>query len=494
MTRAAGPVDRTSTTPTTRATTTPTGRFDRRLVAPMVFGSVLNPVNSSMLAVALVPIGLALGASPSETIWLVSALYLATAVGQPVVGRLVDLHGPRRLYLAGTALVGLAGILGALAPSLGVLVLARVLLGIGTCAAYPASMVLIRSESVRTGTDSPAGVLAVLSVANQTVAVVGPTLGGLLIGLGGWRTIFTVNVPLAIACLVLGSLRLPHDEQLHRDADATRPRGLDVVGMALFAVTLTALLLFLMEPAAAHWPLLLVGALAGTGLAVRERSAVDPFIDVRVLAGNGPLLATYVRQLLAFTVSYAFLYGFTQWLEQGRGLSATGAGLALLPMFVVAITVTTVFGRREQVRGKLLVGGALQVLACVGLLLLHDDSPLWLVVAVVVVVGVPQGLLGLANQNALYRQADPDRLGSSAGLLRTFMYLGAMLASAANAAAFPERADTTGLHALAVGLTVAAVLLVALSVLDRSLGRRRPTPSTVAPSTATLPTREAIQP
>ena len=470
------------------------GRFDRRLVAPMVLGSVLNPVNSSMLAVALVPIGLALDAPPSETIWLVSALYLATAVGQPVVGRLVDLYGPRRLYLAGTALVGLAGVLGALAPSLGVLVLARVLLGIGTCAAYPASMVLIRSESVRTGTDSPAGVLATLSVANQTVAVIGPTLGGLLIGLGGWRTIFTVNVPLAIACLVLGSLRLPRDEQLHRDAGATRPRGLDVVGMVLFAVTLTALLLFLMEPAVGHLPLLLVVAAAGAGLAVRERRADDPFIDLRVLAGNGPLLATYVRQLLAFTVSYAFLYGFTQWLEQGRGLSATGAGLALLPMFVVAITVTSVFGRREQVRGKLLVGGALQVLAFLGLLLLHDDSPLWLVVAVVVVVGVPQGLIGLANQNALYRQADPDRLGSSAGLLRTFMYLGAMLAAAANAAAFPDRADTAGLHGLAVVLTVVAVLLLLMSALDRSLGRRRPTGSSVPSTPGTSPTREASHP
>jgi hypothetical protein len=283
---------------------------------------------------------------------------------------------------------------------------------------------------------------------------------------------------------VLGSLRLPRDEQLHREEDAARPRGLDVAGMALFAVTLAALLLFLMAPALVHWPLLLVVALTGTGLALRELRADDPFIDVRVLAGNGPLLATYVRQVLAFTVSYAFLYGFTQWLEQGRGLSATGAGLALLPMFVVAIAVTTVFGRREQVRGKLLVGAGLQVVACLGLLLLRDDSPLWVVGAVVVVVGVPQGLLGLANQNALYRQAEPDRLGSSAGLLRTFMYLGAMLASAANAAAFPEHADTAGLHGLAVVLTVVAVLLLAMSVLDRSLGRPRPAdrPTTAAPA------------
>lgn len=77
--------------------------FDQRLIAPMVLGTILNPVNSSMLAVALVPIGLAFGAPPSETAWLVSALYLATAVGQPAMGRLVDLFGPRTLYLTASA-------------------------------------------------------------------------------------------------------------------------------------------------------------------------------------------------------------------------------------------------------------------------------------------------------------------------------------------------------------------------------------------------------
>lgn len=68
-----------------------------------------------MIAVALIPIGVALGAPPAETAWLVSGLYLATAVGQPVVGWLVDTYGPRRLYLVGDALVGAAGVLGTLA-------------------------------------------------------------------------------------------------------------------------------------------------------------------------------------------------------------------------------------------------------------------------------------------------------------------------------------------------------------------------------------------
>ena len=70
-------------------------------------------------------------------------------------------------------------------------------------------MTLIRREAERTGTDSPGGILTLLAVSSQTIAVVGPTLGGLLIGLGGWRTIFSVNIPLSLACLALGALRLP---------------------------------------------------------------------------------------------------------------------------------------------------------------------------------------------------------------------------------------------------------------------------------------------
>ena len=73
--------------------------FGFRFVMPLVLGSMLNPINSTIVAVALVPIGVALGAPPTRTAWLVSALYLATALGQPIVGRLIDIFGPRRLFL-----------------------------------------------------------------------------------------------------------------------------------------------------------------------------------------------------------------------------------------------------------------------------------------------------------------------------------------------------------------------------------------------------------
>ncbi|MFG2374165.1 MFS transporter [Streptomyces sp. NPDC048504] len=449
--------------------------FDRRLVAPMVLGSVLNPINSSMIAVALVPIGIAFGAPPSETVWLVSALYLATAVGQPVIGRLVDMYGPRRLYPIGTALVGIAGLMGALAPSLGVLIAARVLLGFGTSAAYPAAMQLTRSEAERTGKDSPAGVLTALAVSAQTVSVIGPALGGFLIGVGGWRAIFTVNVPLSIACLVLGALRLPKTSK-DKDTAGTR-RDVDPPGMLLFAVMLVSLMMFLTAPKLSEWYLPVLSAAAAAAFAQRELRVPEPFVDLRVLGGNLPLVTTYVRQFLGYTTSYAFLYGYTQWLEEGRGLRASAAGLILLPLSATALGVSTLTGRREAIRVKLLVGSAIQIVGCAALFLVGSDSPVWALLAVGAVLGIPQGLLGLAGQNALYRQAEPARIASAAGLLRTFMYLGALAASAATAAFFPHRADTPGLHDLALFMAIGSALLLAITLPDRSL--RTLTPKTV---------------
>lgn len=439
--------------------------FDRRLLPAMMLGSVLNPINSTIISVALIPIGWALGAPPSQTAWLVSALYLATSLGQPVVGRLIDLFGPRRLFLAGTSLVGLAGVLGTVAPDLGVLIAARVLLGFGTCAGYPAAMALLRSEAERTGEDNPQGVLTALAVANQTIAVVGPLLGGLLIGVGGWRATFALNVPLSAAAVLLGLLRLPKQ---------AAPRGghlaeLDLPGMGLFATTLTSLLLFLMNPHASTWYLPVLTVLAGAAFAVRELRAATPFINLRVLGGNTPLLATYGRAVVAYVVAYAFLYGFSEWTEEGFGLSAFDAGLVQIPMFLTAIGVSIVSGRRRGVRGKLLLGAVGQIAACVVMLTLTGSSPLWMLVLVALVFGLPQGLNNLALQNSVYFQSDPERTASSAGLLRTFAYIGSMIASSATAAAFGPHADTGGMHELAWIMLAAGVLYLLVTLFDRSL-------------------------
>ncbi|OZB81084.1 MFS transporter, partial [Microbacterium sp. 13-71-7] len=395
----------------------PAGRFDRRLLAPMMIGAILNPINTAIIAVALTPIGLALGAPASETVWLVSSLYLATAIGQPLVGRLVDIFGVRSLFLLGAVLVAAAGAIGLLAPenrdSIWWLVAARVILGLGTCAGYPAAMHLIRAEGARTGLASPAGILTLLSVTTQTIAVIAPALGGLLIGAWGWRATFAVNLPLGLATLLLGALFLPRRTGLE-PAVQDRPR-IDGIGILLFAVTMLALLVFLQNIAPTLIWLLVVAVVAGAVFVWWERRIPDPFIDVRVLSGNRPLLLSYVRSLLTATISYTFVYGFTQWLEDGRGLTPTVAGLVLLPVFAAGIAVAVAFGRRPEVVWKLLVGSAAQLVAGILVLFMTGSSPIWFLVLAMLVLGIPQGLNNLAIQNSLYYQAEPARIASSAG-------------------------------------------------------------------------------
>ncbi|MBB2943028.1 MFS family permease [Actinoplanes lutulentus] len=425
--------------------------MNRRLIAPLVLGAALNPVNSSMIAVALVPIGIAFDALPAETSWLVSALYLATATGQPVVGRLVDRYGPRTLYLIGSAMVGVAGLIGTLAPSLAVLVVARVILGIGTCAGYPAAMYLLK----RARTERPGSVLTLLTVAAQTIVVIGPTIGGLLITAGGWRTVFAVNIPLAAACLILGALRLP------RTARVPGPR-FDYLGTLLFAATLTSLMLALMGR---YWFLALT-LIAGAAFVTHQLRIAEPFIDLRVFGGNGPLIRTYLRTLMAQTITYAFLYGFTQWLQAGRGLSPSVAGLVLLPMSLVAIGGSALTGRSTRFRLVLLVGALTQIAACALLLPIGSSTAVWVLVLIAAACGLPQGINNLVNQNAVYHQADPARIGAAAGLLRTFTYLGALVA----AAAFAHQG--AGLRAFAVFLLAVSTLMLLLVCVETFLVRR----------------------
>jgi MFS family permease len=125
--------------------------FGFRFVTPLALGSTLNPINSTMISTALAPIAVAFSSTVAQAGWLIAGLYLTSAIAQPMMGRLADLFGPRRIYLISLMLVAIAGVIGALAPSLAVLVGARVLLGVGTSGAYPSAMGLFRSQGDRHG-------------------------------------------------------------------------------------------------------------------------------------------------------------------------------------------------------------------------------------------------------------------------------------------------------------------------------------------------------
>jgi MFS family permease len=159
-----------------------TNAFPWRFVTPLYMGSALNPINSSLIATALVPIAAAVHVSVGRTAVLVSALYLASAIAQPTGGKLAEEFGPRRVFLAGILTVLAGGLVGGFGQDLTTLVVARVLIGVGTSAGYPSAMLLIRRRADAAGLGAPPGsVLGGLMIAGAATAAVGLPIGGVLV-------------------------------------------------------------------------------------------------------------------------------------------------------------------------------------------------------------------------------------------------------------------------------------------------------------------------
>jgi MFS family permease len=426
-----------------------------------------------MVSVALAPISRDLGIGAAQAIWLVAALYLASAIAQPTMGKLADRFGPKKVFLTGLVIVGIAGVVPEVLTGFGGAVFARVLIGIGTSAAYPAALTTLRQHSLRIGKPTPSLVLGALSITSLVSAAAGPPLGGALIAAFGWHAIFLVNVPLAVFGIVVSALWLPSDRLRPRnDEDLPVLTALDPFGMLLMTGFVSALLVFLLDVSAGLWWLLGVAIVLLVALVLWELRAVKPFVDVRLLVRNGALSRTYVRLFLTYLMAYTMTYGFSQWVQDVAGYPSDVAGYMQLPAAVVAGVASFLVARKTAVRGPLIVAAVVPLLGGALLLFLGVGSPWWLLVLAPALFGVPQALASVSNQAALYRVVPAEYIGTAAGLSRTSVYIGAIAASSLIGGVFGQAPTTPDLHVLAWVIVGVAVLLSVLTIGDRALGRR----------------------
>lgn len=445
--------------------------FSWRFTAPLFLGSALNPINSSLIATALVSISSAVHVSVGQTATLVSALYLAAAIAQPTAGKVAEVFGPRRVFLAGILLVLAGGLVGGLASTLQLLVVSRVLIGLGTSCAYPTAMLLIRRRASAAGLDAPpGGVLGGLQIAGVATASLGLPLGGVLVQLAGWRSVFFVNVPVALIALGATLVWIPRDEPVRRQTFKQVVTALDVVGIAGFALAMTALLMFLSSLPHPAWSLL--GATVALWAAQWwwELRARNPFFDIRLLAQNAALTRTYIRYSLVLLCAYIVLYGVSQWIEAARGVSELLTGLILLPMTVVSGLIITPIARRNLVRGPLVWCAITCLLAGATALFLPGDDWLAVTIVITVLLGFSQGAAS-SNQLALYRQAPAEVLGTASGLMRSFGYFGSIASSAVTGIVFRNQVSNGGIVVIALIMIGASTVLLAITVLDRTLHR-----------------------
>ena len=436
------------------------------MLVAIALGTILNPLNSSMIAVALVAVHSDFHIDLGTSTWLVSAFYLTGAVGQPLMGRFADLLGARRVFLSGVTLAAFVCAAAPFAPGFGWLVAARALQALATSTAFPAGLGLIRAAS---GNRVPAQALAVLSVAASTSAALGPTIGGLLLSEWGWQAIFLVNVPLCVAAIGLGLRWLPAPPPA--DVSGAGLSSVDFPGVILFAATLTPVLgalLALGSPAS--WIMLGLLPVAATLLAVRELRHPSPFFDIRLLMRNPAMIGVFVQFAAVTFIFYSFFFGLPIWLEQVGRYDAKTAGLLVLPLTGIGVVVTPVAARMIESTGPrvpLVIGSVFMLVGSALMLVLARDTPVVMIVVITFVLGVPNGFNNLGLQAALYAVTPGERISWAAGQYQTFRYVGATLASAVLGSVFRQRASTDGLHGIALVLAIVSVALVAASVATR---------------------------
>jgi predicted MFS family arabinose efflux permease len=459
---------------TSKDTTTETGQaaekpFGWRFTLPLLLGSTLNPINSSMLATGLVSIAADFHTGPGQTATLVSVLYLCSAVMQPTMGKLSTLFGPRRIFLIGVFLLLVGGAVGAIAPSFGVLLVSRALIGIGTSACYPTAMALVRRRADRFGVGVPSRVLGNFSIAAQITVVFGLPIGGVLAGAFGWRALFLVNVPLALVTLGFAFFGVTKDDPLPRRGLRGLIEAIDFPGILLFAATIVSLLVFLSSLTAPIWWLLAASIVLLASLIIWERRARQPLIDVRMLAKNSPLQRTYLRQMLVGLGTYTSLYGSSQWLEESAHYSPFAVGLILLPLSGLSIVIARIASSRGWIRWPLVLGAVALILSGVVMYFVDSSSSVLVLIGMTLLFGLTNGLSGFANQAALYIQAPGETIAVASGLYRTFSYVGAIFSSNLIGIAFGAAVTDAGFHRLAwVVLAIGAASLV-LTAVDRRL-------------------------
>lgn len=440
--------------------------FGWRFCVPLFVGAALNPINSSLIATAIVPIAAAVGVSVGRCAALVSALYLASAIAQPTAGKLCEVFGARRVFLTGIGALIAGGLIGGLGGSLTVLTLARVFIGVGTSSAYPAAMLLVRGRAEQEGMDGPPGaVLGGLVITGTVTAAAGLPLGGVLIDAWGWRTTFLVNVPVGVVAAAITLVWIPPDKKaLVRRTFRQVVSDIDVVGVVGFGGTLGALMVFLVSLPQPRWGVLGAAVVMGSSLLWWELRARSPFIDVRMLTRHPGLRLTYLRFALTTLCMYAVLYGVTQWLQVGRGFSAMSTGMLLLPMTGLAALIAQPVAARSAVRIPLMVSAGSCLIGSIAVLWLNAGTGVGWILVVTVIFGVTLGTTSSANQTALYTQVPADRIATASGLLRSCGYIGSIASAAVISLAFHTAVDDHGLHLIGwtlVGVSIIGVVALA---------------------------------
>ena len=432
-------------------------------LAAMSLGYGVVQLDVTIVNTALHAIGTSLGGGVAELQWVVSAYTIAFAAFILTSGALGDRIGSKRIFMAGFALFTAASLACALAPNATVLIAARCVQGLAAAILVPNSLALLSHAYAE---DKARGRAVSVWAAGASLALTaGPFVGGGLITLVGWRSIFLVNLPIGLAGLWL-------TWRFADETTRTPQRAIDLPGQAAATAALGTLAGALIEGGAAGWenPFVLAGFAASAvfaGLFVwRESRTPQPMLPLSLFRHRMFALTSLVGLLVNVAI-YGLIFVLSLYFQQVNGLSAFQTGFAFVPMMGAVLPANLIAPRVTERIGApatIAVGAALSAAGCLATLGIAPDTSYWAICMQLIAMSGGLGLLVPPLTSTLLGSVEKSRSGIAAGVLNATRQTGSVLGVAlfgslvAQSAAF-----MTGLHASLV--ISAAVLLAAAAAI-----------------------------
>jgi len=452
---------------------------DWRAFSVSISGTFMATLDAGIVNTALPTIGQGFGASLSQVQWIIAAYFLVISCLLPLFGRMGDMYGRRRMYPLGFLLFTVASMLCGAAPSLWVLILARVGQGIG------AAILMANSPAIIMAAFPGPTRGRALGLVGMTVALgslTGPGLGGMLIQALGWRSVFYLNLPIGLLGLTLARRFLPHQERL-------RDESLDIGGAVLFALGMIGLLSAMSHGHDWGWTSAPVLGCLGVALvafpcfAAWEKRCPHPMLDLSLFriwpffSGN---VVAYIAFLSMFT--NAILLPFYLHGQQHLGPLATGIVLSSLPLTMAVVApISGLLSERMNFATLTSIGLAVMSCGLFWLSLLASASPLWMAYVGQMLLGLGVGIFMSPNNNSVLSSAPQDKIGLVGGVLALVRNVGMVSGIAVAISVFEafqglsrsmgSTPDEAFMHGFRGALSTGAALALAAGCL--SLYRRR---------------------
>ena len=429
-------------------------------LAAMSLGYGVVQLDVTIVNTALNSIGTSLGGGVAELQWVVSAYTIAFAAFILTAGALGDRIGAKRVFVTGFAIFTAASVGCALAPDATVLIVARAVQGVGAAILVPSSLAVL-SRAV-----------GIWAAGASLALTAGPLVGGGLIALVGWRSIFLVNLPIGLAGLWLSW-------RYASETTRSPQREIDLPGQLAAIAALGCLAAAIIEGGALGWshPFVIVGFVASAVLALlfvwQERRAPQPMLPLSLFTHRLFALTSLVG-LLVNVAFYGLIFVFSLYFQRVNGLSPLSTGLAFLPMMGAVLPVNLVAARVSERVGApatIAAGAVLSALGCLALLGIGPGTGYWAIGAQLTIIGAGLGLLVPPLTSTLLGSVEKSRSGIAAGVLNATRQTGSVL-GVALFGSLVGQADAFMAGAHAALIISASLLLAAAAAIWRGTSNR----------------------